>query len=172
VKRRPHNEQLRRRASASATAYWSDPELRAAHREKTRRRMDRPDVRVTISDRTKIAMADPDVSARQRAGLKRAFADPGLRQKISEQTKAGIEAKLERHFADLIKLWEAMPKKCVSGFWITLPYLNSAPGEHNERQDRGLTHQDVATACNRCLRDSSTTSGRRLLLAHGECQHQ
>jgi hypothetical protein len=116
VKRGPQTESSRRRASASAKAYWSDSAIRAAHGEKTRRRMDRPEVRATISERTKVALADPDVNARQREGLKRAFADPALRQRISELTKAGMAAKLDRQFADLVKIWETMPKKVRQRF--------------------------------------------------------
>jgi hypothetical protein len=115
VKRGPQTDESRRRATASAAAYWADPAIRVAHGEKTRLRMDRPEVRATISERTKVALAEPGVNARMRAGLKRAYADPALRQKvsectkagmadpalrqkISERTKAGIAAKLDRQF--------------------------------------------------------------------------
>ncbi len=117
MKRGPRTEDSRRRASASARAYWADPAIRAAHGEKTRLRMDRPEVRATISERTKAARAaDPGVNARMRAGLIRAYADPVLRQKVSERTKAGMAAKLERQFADLMKIWDATPKKVRQRF--------------------------------------------------------
>jgi hypothetical protein len=86
--------------------------------------MDRPEVRATISERTKCALADPGVKARQRIGLKRAFADPVLRQKISERTKAGIEAKTERQVADLIAIWARTPNKARQRFLDHLQRTN------------------------------------------------
>ena len=116
MKRGPQSEESCRRASASAVAFWADPAVRVAHGAKTRMRMDRPEVRATISERTKVALAEPGVNARMRAGLKRAYADPALRQKISELTKAGMAAKLERQFADIVAIWGKTPKKVRQRF--------------------------------------------------------
>ena len=120
MKRGPQSQESRRRASASAVAYWADPAVRAAHGEKTRYRMNRPEVRATISERTRVALADPIVRTRHRAGIERAFADPALRQRISDRTKAGILAKLERQLAELTEVWEKTPKKVRDRFLKSL----------------------------------------------------
>ena len=88
--------------------------------EKTRYRMNRPEVRATISERTRVALADPIVRTRHRAGIERAFADPALRQRISDRTKAGILAKLERQLAELTEVWEKTPKKVRDRFLKSL----------------------------------------------------
>jgi hypothetical protein len=99
----------RPRTQAALAAYWSDPGRRAAHSELTRQRMDRPDVRERISERTKAAHGVPGMRERKLAGLTRAFADPELRCKISAATKAGMAAKAEREFATLKAAWDLAP---------------------------------------------------------------
>jgi hypothetical protein len=125
----PRTEESRELARARANAYWADPAVRKAHGEKTRLRMDRPEVRAKIVAGTKAAMADPDVRSRQRDGLRRAFADPALRQKVSQRTKAGIAAKLDRHFADLIKVWSETPDEVRRRF---IDYARASWGADEE----------------------------------------
>ena len=106
----PRSEESRELARARANAYWADPAVRKAHGEKTRFRMDKPEVRARIVDGMKKAiLADPEIKTRKIDGLRRAFSDPALRQKVSQRTKAGIAAKLDRQFADLIKVWSETP---------------------------------------------------------------
>ena len=92
----PRTAKSRRRTSAALVAYWSDPAKRTAYSDLTRQRMDRPDVRQRISERTKAAHDVPGMRERKLAGLTRAFAVPELRRKISVATKAGMAAKVER----------------------------------------------------------------------------
>jgi hypothetical protein len=62
------------------------------------------------------AVAIPFAQRLSCLGLKLAFSDPALRQKVSERTKAGMAAKLERQFAELVAVWEKMPKKVRGRF--------------------------------------------------------
>ena len=78
--KRPHTaEKLR--------TWYADPENMQIHML----RMVRASTREKISIRTKAALAQPEVKARQVAGLKIAFSDPVLREKISTNTKAGMQ---------------------------------------------------------------------------------
>ena len=79
------------RQKAKLAAYWADPENRRRHSELTKARMARPGVSERIAERTVAALSDAAVKARQIAGQKAAFADPALRQKISTNTKAGMQ---------------------------------------------------------------------------------
>lgn len=110
-RRKPHSQESRDRARVAGQRFYADPSVRAAHGAKTRYRMDRPEVRAKISERTKLALSDPRTNARKIAGLRRAFANPALRLKVSIQTKAGIEAKLQRQVLEMLEFWKAIPRK-------------------------------------------------------------
>lgn len=140
MKRPPRSEASRARASSRAHAYWADPDLRAAHGENTRTRMDNPAVRTKVSERTREALADPEVRSRHRQrtsgdpewrkrvseGTKAAMANPAVRQLISDQTKAGIAARAAREQAELDALdalWRTCSNKVRRRFFekITAP---------------------------------------------------
>jgi predicted TIM-barrel fold metal-dependent hydrolase len=121
----PRTAESRRRTSAALVAYWSDPAKRTAHGALTCQRMDRPDVRERISERTAAAHNVPGMRERKLAGLARAFADPELRRKISVATKAGMAAKAEREVAALKGAWDAAPASVRRRF---LAEINSIAG--------------------------------------------
>jgi hypothetical protein len=117
----------RHAVQTALAAYWSDPGKRAAHSELTRQRMDRPDVRQRISERTKAAHAVPGMRERKLAGLARAFADPELRRKISAATKAGMAAKAEREFAALKAAWDSAPATVRRRFLLEIAAITPRP---------------------------------------------
>jgi hypothetical protein len=114
--RKRRTEESRQWSRARANAYWADPSRRQAHGEKTRDRMNRPEVRAKIAERTKEALADPEVRERQRSAQLSAMADPAVRLRISERTKAGLAAKKDRQFADLLKVWSVTPDNVLRKF--------------------------------------------------------
>jgi hypothetical protein len=114
---KPRTEASRELSRARANTYWADPARRKAHGEKTRYRMDRPEVRAKISENTKV-LADPEVRERQRSAHLAAMADPAVRQKITQRTKAGVATDLDRKFADLLCAWSHAPGKVRRRFVI------------------------------------------------------
>jgi len=90
ARRPPHSRETIERIRAAQINYWSDPQVRAAHGELTRRRMMRPEVRTRISLRTKEALADPITRERQRSAIAKAMASPAVRARISRRTREAL----------------------------------------------------------------------------------
>jgi hypothetical protein len=108
-------------------AWYADADNMRLHME----RMARASTRKKISTRTKAALGLPEVKARHIAGLRAAFANPALRQKISDNTKIGMQrwraARLEAAAVVLRQLPKAERERAMA-------MLNAAPGTPTKKE--------------------------------------